>query len=68
MRFILTVLHELFGLFVDDGNLAVQVLALIGLVAATIRFGGLDPLIGALLLLCGCIAILALSLRRVLRG
>ncbi|MDE3121942.1 MAG: hypothetical protein KGK00_09220 [Paracoccaceae bacterium] len=68
MKFVSSIFSEILGLFVDDGNLALQVLGLIALVALAVRYGGLAPLAGAGLLLMGCIAILALSLRRKLRG
>lgn len=67
MQFFASIFRELLGLFVDDGNLAVQVLALIVVVGLAVRFGGLLPVAGAGLLLLGCIAILVLSLRRMLR-
>lgn len=67
MAFISSIFSEVLGLFVDDGNLALHVLALILLVALAVQYAGLAPLAGAGLLLLGCIAILALSLRRMLR-
>lgn len=68
MTFISSIFTEILGLFVDDGNLALQVLGLIVLVALAVRYASLAPLAGAGLLLLGCIAILALSLRRMLRA
>ena len=67
MKFLSSVFSEILGLFVDDGNLALQVLGLIVVVALAVRFGGLLPVAGAGLLLLGCIAILILSLHRMLR-
>lgn len=67
MKFISSVFSEVLDLFVDDGNLALQVLGLIVMAALAVRLGGLAPLVGAGLLLVGCIVILALSLRRMLR-
>ncbi|MBI1417804.1 MAG: hypothetical protein GC146_11325 [Limimaricola sp.] len=67
MSFALSVLKELFSLFVDDGNLALQVLVLIAAVTALVRLAGLAPLAAGMLLLLGCLAILAVSLRRALR-
>ncbi len=55
---------ELVGLFVDDGNLALQVLILVLAVTALVKGANLPPLIGALGLLVGCLLILALSLIR----
>ncbi|MDE3027234.1 MAG: hypothetical protein KGH84_02400 [Paracoccaceae bacterium] len=68
MKFLSSIFNEILGLFVDDGSLALQVLGLIVLVALAVRFGGLPSLAGAGLLLVGCIAVLTLSLRRMLRG
>ena len=66
MKFISSVFSEILGLFVDDGNLALQALGLIVITALAVRLGGLASLVGAGLLLLGCIVILALSLRRML--
>lgn len=67
MKLITSIFTELLGLFVDDGSLALQSLGLIVLVWAAVQLGGLPPLAGAGLLLLGCISILCLSLRRMLR-
>lgn len=67
MKFIASIFTEILGLFIDDGNLALQVLGLIAIMAMAVRFAGLAPLAGAGLMLIGCIVILALSLRRMLR-
>lgn len=61
------IFRELLRLFVDDGSLALQLIALIALVAAAVKLVGLAPLAGAALLLLGCIVILGLSLRRMIR-
>jgi hypothetical protein len=55
---------ELFGMFIDDGNLALFALILIAAVAAAVKLLGLSPGWGAALLLAGCPAILAESVRR----
>lgn len=67
MKLLSSILSELLGLFVDDGSLALQALVLIAAVAAAVKLAGLPPLWGGGLLLLGCLAILALSLRRMLR-
>jgi hypothetical protein len=59
-----TILTEFLHLFVDDGSLALLVAVLIALVAAAVKFLTLPPFDGAVLLLAGCILILADSLRR----
>ncbi|TIV51254.1 hypothetical protein [Mesorhizobium sp.] len=61
------VFRELVGMFVDDGNLALLALILIALVTAAVKLLGLPPLIGGLLLLAGCLAILLQSTRRAAR-
>ena len=64
MNLVRAIFSELFGMFVDDENLAIYALALIGLVAVAVKMLGLAPLAGGGLLLVGCIAILADSVRR----
>ncbi|MGL4967381.1 MAG: hypothetical protein ACRC67_39540 [Inquilinus sp.] len=59
-----TALAELLGLFIDDGALALAAIALIAAVTAAVRWAGLPPLDGALLVLAGCLLILAESLYR----
>lgn len=66
MSLLVSLLGELFGLFVDDGSLALQIVGLIALVTAAVKLAGLAALWGAGLLLVGCLVILALSLRRML--
>ncbi|TPK94103.1 MULTISPECIES: hypothetical protein [unclassified Mesorhizobium] len=68
MTVIRLVFKELVGMFVDDGSLALLALILIALIAAAVKFLGLPPLIGGLLLLAGCLAILLQSTRRAARG
>jgi hypothetical protein len=55
---------EVLGLFIDDGNLAVLSLLLVAVVTGLVKLIGLPPLWGGLLLLVGCLAILAESARR----
>jgi hypothetical protein len=61
------VFKELVGMFVDDGNLALLALILIALITAAVKLLALPPLIGGLLLLVGCLAILVESVRRAAR-
>ncbi len=58
---------EFFGMFVDDGNLALLALILIAAVTAAVKLLALPPLIGGFLLLAGSLAILVQSLRRAAR-
>lgn len=67
MNTIKAILREIWGLFVDDGNLAAQTLVLVLAIAALVKGFGLAPLVGAGLLIVGCLLILAFSLRRKLR-
>ena len=68
MTMIRLVFKELVGMFVDDGSLALLALILIALIAAAVKVLSLPPLIGGLLLLVGCMAILLESARRGARG
>lgn len=63
MHFIRSVLHELVGLFIDDGRVAMLCVLLIGVTAALIKLAGLAPHWGGLLLLGGCLLILIHSVR-----
>ncbi|AZO26875.1 MULTISPECIES: hypothetical protein [Mesorhizobium] len=68
MKIIRLVLKELFGMFVDDGSLALLALILIALITAAVKLLALPPLAGGVLLLAGCLAILLESSRRGARG
>ena len=64
MTLVRAIISELFGMFVDDENLALYAIALIATVAAAVKLAGLPPLAGGGVLLVGCIIILADSVRR----
>ena len=64
MTFIRSMVSELFGLFVDDGSLALLTLFLIGVVTALVKLASMPALAGAALLLAGCLAILCFSVYR----
>ena len=68
MSFVTSIFKELLSLFVDDGALALHVFILILAVAALVKGLGVAPFIGGGLLIAGCLAILAFSLRRKARG
>jgi|AraplaL_Col_mTSA_1032028.scaffolds.fasta_scaffold20773_2 hypothetical protein len=68
MNAIRLVFKELVGMFVDDGSLALLALVLIALITVAVKLLALPPLIGGLLLLAGCLAILLESVRRAARG
>lgn len=67
MKLLRQVAVELVGMFVDDGNLALLTLALIALVSAAVVFFRLSALWGGVLLLAGCVAILADSVWKATR-
>ena len=68
MKIVRLVLKELVGMFVDDGSLALLALLLIALVVGAVKLLALPPLVGAVLILIGCLAILLESTRRGARG
>ncbi|OHV69505.1 hypothetical protein LCM4577_00205 [Mesorhizobium sp. LCM 4577] len=67
MSVIRLVFKGLIGMFVDDGSLALLALILIALIAAAVKLLALPPLVGGVLLLAGCLAILLESTRRAAR-
>ena len=68
MNLIKMIWHETLGMFVDDGALALQAMVLIAAVAASVKLLGMSALLGGVLLLVGCLVVLALSLLRKTRG
>ena len=68
MSFLASAFKELIGMFIDDGALALLSILLIAIIAAAVEFAGLPGLTGGLLLLAGCILILAESIWRAARG
>ena len=68
MNAVRLVAREFLGVFVDDGNLALLALVLVAAVAAAVKLLALPPLLGAALLLVGCLAILLQSVRRAARA
>lgn len=67
MNAIRLVASEFFGMFVDDGNLALLALVLVAAVTVAVKLLSLPPLLGGVLLLVGCLAILLQSIRRAAR-
>ena len=61
------VLKELFGLFVDDGSLALAILAWVAIVAALMRLAGVSGAVGGGLLFLGLAAILIENVWRAAR-
>jgi hypothetical protein len=68
MSALTAIARELFGLFVDDGSLAISVLAVIGLSALVLTWMPNLPLIAAGVLLFGCLAILFTNVARAIRS
>jgi len=68
MNAIRLVAREFFGMFVDDGNLALLALVLVAAVTTAVKLLALPPLFGGALLLVGCLAILLQSVRRAARA
>lgn len=64
MKVLSTVLKELFGLFVDDGSLALAILALIGALAALQYFSALSPAVGGGVLFLGLAILLVENVMR----
>jgi len=59
MTFISIVLKELLGLFVDDGSLALAILASIGVAAALLHFGMASPVLAGAGLFIALLGLLA---------
>ncbi|WP_137931524.1 hypothetical protein [Mesorhizobium comanense] len=64
MTVIRLIAKEFFGMFVDDGNLALLALVLVAAITAAVKLLALPPLLGGVLLLVGCLAVLLHSVRR----
>lgn len=64
MKLLKLIWDETLGMFVDDGALALQAVVLVASVSAGVKLMGLPPLTGGLLLLAGCLVVLAFSLAR----
>ncbi|HEX4569155.1 MAG TPA: hypothetical protein VH184_01925 [Dongiaceae bacterium] len=59
-----TAIAELIGMFIDDGQLALTLVALIAIVTLLVKFAGIGGLAGGLLLLAGAIGLLVESVYR----
>jgi len=57
-------LAELIGMFIDDGRLALTLVALIAIVTLLVKLAGIGGLAGGLLLLAGAIGLLIESVYR----
>jgi hypothetical protein len=61
------VLHELLGLFVDDGALALAILAVVMLAAISVALAPDAPMAAGAILLLGCLGVLSASVARAAR-
>jgi hypothetical protein len=68
VNFLKSAFSEILHLFVDDGALALAALALVVVAIAAVRLAHVDGLVVVIVLLFGCIFILAASLLRAARG
>jgi hypothetical protein len=64
MKTIKAIFRELFGLFVDDGNLALAILALLAVVALLVQVAWVDMNQAAVVLVAGNIVVLIESIVR----
>jgi hypothetical protein len=55
---------ELIGMFFGDARLTIALLLLIAVAGALIDLTGIDPLVGGIVLILGCPALLIANLRR----
>jgi len=55
---------ELIGMFFGDARLTIALLLLIAVAGALIELTGIDPLVGGIVLILGCPALLIANLRR----
>jgi hypothetical protein len=59
--------RELVGMFIDDGALALLALLLVAALGAAVEAGLVDGTVGGVLLLAGCLLVLAESVWRAAR-
>jgi len=64
MTRLISILREIFGLFIDDGSLAIAILAWVGIVAFALPAFGLPGIWRAVILFVGCVLILAENVAR----
>jgi hypothetical protein len=64
MSLLKEVVAELIGMFFGDAQLTVALLLLSAVAGILIELTGIDPLVGGIVLMAGCPALLIASLRR----
>jgi hypothetical protein len=67
MRTLIAILREVAGLFVDDGSLALAILAVVGVAAFLAIILKVSALAVGLVLLGGCVAVLIENIIRTVR-
>jgi hypothetical protein len=67
MNALSAVFRELFGLFVDDGSLALAILAVVILAAISVALIPEVPLAAGAILLLGCLGVLSANVARAAR-
>jgi hypothetical protein len=67
MRTLIAILREVAGLFVDDGSLALAILAVVGVAAFLAIILKASALAVGLVLLGGCVAVLIENIMRTVR-
>lgn len=67
MTILMEVLGELLGMFIADARLSAAVLIVVGVSAAVTELTEVTPLIGGLVLLVGCPAVVVASVHRAAR-
>ena len=67
MRTLIAILREVAGLFVDDGSLALAILAVVGIAAFLAIILKASALAVGLVLLGGCVAVLVENIMRTVR-
>jgi hypothetical protein len=67
MRTLIAILREVAGLFVDDGSLALAILAVVGIAAFLAIIVKASALAVGLVLLGGCVAVLIENIMRTVR-
>jgi hypothetical protein len=67
MTILRDVLSELIGMFLGDARLSAAILAVVAAAAAVIDLAGASPLVGGLVLLVGCPAVMVGAVLRAAR-
>jgi hypothetical protein len=64
MSLLKEVIAELIGMFFGDARLTIAILLLVAVAGALIKLTGIEPLVGGIVLILGCPALLIANLRR----